>query len=250
MADFDNRLARGATTAAATYDAGLRAHMLRVYNYMTGALALTGIVAYAVANTPALLSLFYHETMTANGVGMAPTMLGYVVVFAPLALIFFLSFRIQQMSQGTAQLTFWAYAAMVGASLASLFIFYTGASIALTFFVTAATFGTMSLYGYTTSRDLTGVGNFLFMGLIGIVIASLANIFFQSAAITFMVSVLGVLIFTGLTAWDTQKIKQAYYAVGGDSAMAGKAAIMGALSLYLDFLNIFLFLLRFMGNRR
>ena len=250
MADFDNRLARGATTAAAAYDAGLRAHMLRVYNYMTGALALTGAVAYGVANTPALLSLFYHEVMTANGVGMAPTMLGYVVVFAPLALVFFLSFRINQMSQGTAQLTFWTYAAMVGASLASIFIAYTDASIALTFFVTAATFGTMSLWGYTTSRDLTGMGNFLFMGLIGIVIASLANIFFHSAAVTFMVSVLGVLIFTGLTAWDTQKIKQSYYAVGGDTAAAGKAAIMGALALYLDFLNIFLFLLRFMGNRR
>ncbi len=250
MADFDNRLSRGAATATATYDAGLRAYMLRVYNYMTGALALTGAVAYAVANTPALLNLFYHEVMTAQGVAMAPTMLGYVVVFAPLALVFFLSFRIQQMSEGTAQLTFWAYAAMVGASLASIFLFYTGASIALTFFVTAATFGAMSLYGYTTGRDLTGFGNFLFMGLIGIVLASLANIFFQSAAVTFMVSVLGVLIFTGLTAWDTQKIKHTYYAVGGDGAMAGKAAIMGALALYLDFLNIFLFLLRFMGNRR
>jgi FtsH-binding integral membrane protein len=250
MADFDNRLARGATTATASYDAGLRAHMLRVYNYMTGALALTGITAYVIASTPALLNLFFQEQMTSQGVTMGPTLLGYVVVFAPLALVFFLSFRIHAMSQGTAQLTFWAYAAMVGASLASIFIFYTGASIALTFFVTAATFGTMSLYGYTTSRDLTGMGNFLMMGLIGIVIASLANIFFQSAAINFAVSVLGVLIFTGLTAWDTQKIKQVYYAVGGDSAAAGKAAIMGALSLYLDFLNIFLFLLRFMGNRR
>jgi FtsH-binding integral membrane protein len=250
MADFDNRLARGATTATASYDAGLRAHMLRVYNYMTGALALTGVVAYAVANTPALLNLFYHEQMTAQGVALAPTMLGWVVFLAPLALVFLLSFRIQHMSQGAAQLTFWAYAAMVGASLASIFLLYTGASIALTFFVTAATFGAMSLYGYTTARDLTGMGSFLFMGLIGIIIASLANMFFQSAAITFAVSVLGVLIFTGLTAWDTQKIKQTYYAVGGDGTMAGKAAIMGALALYLDFLNIFLFLLRFMGNWR
>jgi len=250
MADFDNRLARGATTATAAYDAGLRAHMLRVYNYMTGALALTGAVAYGVANTPALLNLFYHQVETANGVGFGPTLLGYVVMFAPLALVFLLSFRIYQMSQATAQLTFWTYAALVGASLASIFLFYTGASIALTFFVTAATFGAMSLYGYTTSRDLTGFGSFLFMGLIGLIIASLANMFFQSAAITFVVSVLGVLIFTGLTAWDTQKIKQVYYAVGGDSAVAGKAAIMGALALYLDFLNIFLFLLRFMGNRR
>jgi len=250
MADFDNRLTRGATTATASYDAGLRAHMLRVYNYMTGALALTGVVAYAVANTPALLNLFYHEQMTAQGVALAPTMLGWVVFLAPLALVFLLSFRIQHMSQGAAQLTFWAYAAMVGASLASIFLLYTGASIALTFFVTAATFGAMSLYGYTTARDLTGMGSFLFMGLIGVIIASLANMFFQSAAITLAVSVLGVLIFTGLTAWDTQKIKQTYYAVGGDGTMAGKAAVMGAMALYLDFLNIFLFLLRFMGNRR
>jgi FtsH-binding integral membrane protein len=246
MADFDNRLVRGATTATAAYDAGLRAHMLRVYNYMTGALALTGAVAYGVANTPALLNLLYHQTMT----GVAPTMLGYVVMFAPLALVLLLSFRIQQMSQSAAQLTFWAYAGMVGASLASIFLFYTGASIALTFFVTAATFGTMSLYGYTTSRDLTGMGSFLMMGMIGLFIAMIANIFFQSPAMNFVISVLGVAIFTGLTAWDTQKIKQVYYAVGGDAAMAGKAAIMGALSLYLDFLNIFLFLLRFMGNRR
>jgi FtsH-binding integral membrane protein len=168
----------------------------------------------------------------------------------PLALVLLLSFRIQHMSQGAAQLTFWAYAAMVGASLASILLFYTGASVALTFFVTAATFGTMSLYGYTTSRDLTGVGHFLIMGVIGLFIAMLANMFFQSAAMNFVISVLGVVIFTGLTAWDTQKIKQTYYAVGGDGAMAGKAAIMGALALYLDFLNIFLFLLRFMGNRR
>jgi FtsH-binding integral membrane protein len=247
MADYDNRIARGATTATASYDAGLRAHMLRVYNLMAGALALTGVTAYAVANTPVLLNAIYQ--VNAQG-ALAPTMLGWVVMLAPLALVFFLSFRIQQMSQATAQLTFWGYAALVGASLASLFLLYTGASIALTFFVTAATFGTMSLYGFTTKRDLTGFGNFLFMGLIGILIASLANIFFQSAMVTFVVSILGVLIFTGLTAWDTQKIKQTYYAIGGDVAVAGKAAIMGALSLYLDFLNIFLFLLRFMGDRR
>jgi FtsH-binding integral membrane protein len=138
----------------------------------------------------------------------------------------------------------------MGVSLAPPLLLYTGASVAQVFFITAATFGAMSLYGYTTSRDLTGMGNFLIMGLFGIIIASLANMFFQSGAVTFAISVLGVLIFTGLTAWDTQKIKQVYYAVGSDGAMAGKAAIMGALSLYLDFLNIFLFLLRFMGNRR
>jgi FtsH-binding integral membrane protein len=250
MADFDNRLVHGAATTADTLDAGLRAHMLRVYNYMVGALALTGGVAYGVANTPALLNLFYHQVVTANGVGIAPTILGYVVMFAPLALVFFLSFRIMQMSQAAAQATFWGYAALVGASLASILIVYTGASVAMTFFVTAATFGTMSLWGYTTKRDLTGMGHFLMMGMIGVFIAMIANMFFKSPMIDFVVSVLGVVIFTGLTAWDTQKIKNTYYQIGGDTAVAGKAAIMGALSLYLDFLNIFLFLLRFMGNRR
>jgi uncharacterized protein len=250
MADYDNRLVRGATTVADTMDAGLRAHMLRVYNYMVGALALTGAVAWLVSSSPVLLNAFYHQVVTANGVALSPTMLGWVVMLAPLALVFFLSFRIMQMSQAAAQATFWAYAAMVGASLASILIVYTGASVALTFFVTAATFGTMSLWGYTTKRDLTGFGHFLFMGLIGILLASVANFFFKSSVINFVVSALGVLIFTGLTAWDTQKIKNTYYQVGGDTAVAGKAAIMGALSLYLDFLNIFLFLLRFMGNRR
>jgi FtsH-binding integral membrane protein len=250
MADFDNHLVHGAATTADTLDVGLRAQMLRVYNYMVGALALTGGVAYGVANTPALLNLFYHQVVTANGVGIVPTILGYVVMFAPLALVFFLSFRIMQMSQVAAQATFWGYAALVGASLASILIVYTGASVAMTFFVTAATFGTMSLWGYTTKRDLTGMGHFLMMGMIGVFIAMIANMFFKSPMIDFVVSVLGVVIFTGLTAWDTQKIKNTYYQIGGDTAVAGKAAIMGALSLYLDFLNIFLFLLRFMGNRR
>jgi FtsH-binding integral membrane protein len=250
MADFDNRIIRGATTVADTMDAGLRAHMLRVYNYMVGALALTGGVAYLVANSPTLLNLFYQTTATANGYAISPTILGWVVMLAPIALVFFLSFRIMQMSQAAAQATFWVYSALTGASLASILIVYTGASVATTFFVTAATFGTMSLWGYTTKRDLTGMGHFLFMGLIGILLASLANFFFKSPAINFVVSVVGVLIFTGLTAWDTQKIKNTYYQIGGDTAVAGKAAIMGALSLYLDFLNIFLFLLRFMGNRR
>src|SRR5215469_9405087 len=250
MADFDNRLVRGATTVADTMDTGLRAHMLRVYNYMVGALALTGVVAFAVANSPPLLNALYRQVVTVNGVALSPTILGWVVMLAPLALVFLLSFRIMQMSQQAAQATFWAYAAMVGASLSSILIAYTGASVAMTFFVTAATFGTMSLWGYTTKRDLTGFGHFLFMGLIGILLSMLANFFFKSPAINFVVSVLGVLIFTGLTAWDTQKIKNTYYMVGGDTAVAGKAAIMGALALYLDFLNIFLFLLRFMGNRR
>ena len=251
MADFDNRYAPGAVATGDTVDAGLRAHMLRVYNYMVGALALTGAVAYGVANTPALLNLLYHEVLTSNGgVALSPTILGWVVMLAPIGLVFLLAARVMQMSQAAAQATFWTYAALTGASLASILIVYTGASVAMTFFVTAATFGVMSLWGYTTKRDLTGMGHFLFMGLIGVLLASLANFFFKSPAINFVVSVVGVLIFTGLTAWDTQKIKNTYYQIGGNTAVAGKAAIMGALSLYLDFLNIFLFLLRFMGNRR
>jgi FtsH-binding integral membrane protein len=250
MADFDNRLVRGAATTADTMDTGLRAHMLRVYNYMVGALTLTGLVAYVVANTPALMNMLYREVVTANGIAQSPTILGWVVMLAPIGLVLLLSVRIMQMSQGAAQATFWGYAALTGASLAFILKLYTGSSVAMTFFVTAGTFGTMSLWGYTTKRDLTGFGNFLFMGLIGVLLASLANMFFHSGTLNFVVSVLGVLVFTGLTAWDTQKIKNAYYQVGGDTAVAGKAAIMGALRLYLDFLNIFLFLLRFMGNRR
>lgn len=248
MADYDNRVVRGATAGVATVDAGLRAHMLRVYNYMVGALALTGVVAWATANSP-LMSVLYRQVATQGGVALQPTIVGWVVLLAPLALVFFLGFRIAQMSYSAAQATFWGYAALVGASLASIFVAYTGASIASTFFVTAATFGVMSLWGYTTGRDLTGFGSFLGMGVIGLIIAMLVNMFFQSPAVNFMVSILGVLIFTGLTAYDTQKIKNYYYA-GDDGEMAGKKAIMGALSLYLDFLNIFLFLLRFMGNRR
>lgn len=250
MADFDNRTWPATASGAGVMDTGLRSYMLKVYNYMTGALVLTGAVAWAVAHTPALLNLFYRSVLTANGVALQPTILGWVVMLAPLAMVFFLSFRIMQMSLAAAQMTFWVYAGLVGASLASILIVYTGASVALTFFVTAATFGAMSLWGYTTKRDLTGFGNFLMMGLIGILIAMLANIFFKSAAIEFVVSILGVLIFTGLTAWDTQKIKNTYYQIGNDGTLAGKMAVMGALSLYLDFLNIFLFLLRFLGDRR
>src|SRR5689334_13136824 len=246
MADYDNRLVRGATTVADTMDAGLRAHMLRVYNYMVGALALTGAVAYGVANTPALLNLFFAAN--ANG-QYGPTMLGWVVMLAPIGLVLLLSFRIQHMSQGAAQATFWAYAALVGASLASILLMYTGASVAMTFFVTAGTFGAMSLWGYTTKRDLTGFGSFLFMGLIGIILASVVNIFFVSSMMSFVISVIGVLIFTGLTAYDTQAIKNSYYAQA-DGTAASKLAIMGALRLYLDFINLFIMLMRLLGDRR
>jgi FtsH-binding integral membrane protein len=186
---------------------------------------------------------------TANGIGIQPNILGWIAVFAPLAMVFFLSFRIQKMSFAAAQATFWAYAAIMGISLATILFVYTGASIAMTFFVTAGTFGAMSLWGYTTGRDLTGFGSFLFMGLIGLILASLVGMFFHSSQLQFVISVIGVLIFTGLTAYDSQNIKNMYY-VGDDGEIAGKKAVMGALRLYLDFINLFLFLLRFMGSQR
>jgi hypothetical protein len=233
--DWQNRAgARPATWAEV--DAGLRQYMLRVYNYMGAGLALTGLVAYFAA---------------ASGVyaAIAHTAFIYVVVFAPLGLVFLLSWRIQRMSLGAAQLTFWGYAALVGLSLAYIFLVYTGVSIASTFLITAAMFLATSLYGYTTGRDLTGVGSFMFMGLIGIMIAMIVNIFLASPGLQFAISVIGVIVFTGLTAWDTQRIKESYV-VGDDGTLAGKKAIYGALTLYLDFLNLFLFMLQFMGQRR
>ena len=248
MADYDNRLMRGATVGADAVDAGLRTYMLRVYNYMLVGLGLTGAVAWLTANTP-LSNIFYNEVATANGVALQPNILGWIAMFAPLGMVLLLSFRIQKMSFAAAQATFWAYAAVMGVSLSTILFVYTGSSIAMTFFVTAATFGAMSLYGYTTQRDLTGMGSFLFMGLIGLILASLANMFFLSTQLQFVISVIGVLIFTGLTAYDSQSIKNMYFA-GDDGEVMGKKAIMGALRLYLDFINLFLYLLRFMGNRR
>jgi FtsH-binding integral membrane protein len=248
MADYDNRLVRGAASGVASVDAGLRAYMLRVYNYMLVGLGLTGAVAWATANTP-LVGVFYNQVQTVNGIAMQPNILGWIAMFAPLGMVLFLSFGMQKMSFATAQMTFWAYAAVMGISLSTILFLYTGTSIAMTFFVTAATFGAMSVWGYTTGRDLTGFGSFLFMGLIGLILASLANLFFHSTQLQFLVSVIGVLIFTGLTAYDSQSIKNMYFA-GDDGEVMGKKAIMGALRLYLDFINLFLYLLRFMGNRR
>jgi FtsH-binding integral membrane protein len=247
MANFDPRYAPVASPAN-TLDAGLRAYMLRVYNYMLVGLGLTGGVAWLTAKTP-LRDVFFNLVETQNGAVLQPNILGWVAVFAPLAMVFFLSFRIQKMSFSAAQMTFWVYAALMGISLATILFVYTGASIAMTFFVTAGMFGGMSLWGYTTGRDLTGFGSFLMMGLIGLILASVVGMFFHSSQLQFVISVLGVLIFTGLTAYDSQNIKNMYY-VGDDGELAGKKAIMGALRLYLDFVNLFLFLLRFMGNRR
>ncbi len=245
MAEYDVRRVSSTATAAAV-DQGLRAYMLRVYNYMLMGLGLTGIAAFATANT-ALRDIFFAYNPTAGMYGL--TLLGMVAIFAPVAFVFFLSFRIQRMSLATAQGTFWAYSALMGISIASVLLNFTGESVARVFFITAATFGTMSLWGYTTKRDLTGFGSFLFMGLIGLLIAMVVNIFLGSTMMQWIISVVGVLIFTGLTAYDTQIIKESYY-VGDDGTVAGKKAVMGALRLYLDFVNLFLMLVQLLGNRR
>jgi FtsH-binding integral membrane protein len=245
MAEYDNRVRSYGATSDVAIDQGLRAYMLRVYNYMLMGLGLTGLTAWFTASTPAFSQLFF--TQVAGGYSLSG--LGWIVLLAPLGLVFFISFRIQQMSFATAQATFWIYAGLMGIGLTPILLLYTGASVAQVFFTTAATFGAMSLWGYTTKRDLSGFGSFLFMGLIGILIASVVNMFMQSGMMQWIISVLGVLIFTGLTAYDTQSIKETYI-VGDDGSVAGKKAIMGALRLYLDFINLFLMLLRLMGDRR
>jgi FtsH-binding integral membrane protein len=246
MANYENPSRYGATVAqgADAIDAGLRAYMLRIYNYMTVGLVLTGVTAWTVVNT-SLGNLFFQQTAQ----GFSLSGLGWIAFLAPLALVFVFSFGIQRMSVGTAQALFWVYAALMGVSLSPILLLYTDVSIARTFFITAATFGAMSLWGYTTTRDLTGMGRFLIMGVIGIIIASIVNIFLGSTALDFAISFIGVIAFTGLTAYDTQKIKEMYY-VGDDGTVAGRKAIMGALTLYLDFVNLFLFLLRLFGSQR
>ena len=247
--DYNRALGSRTAADAGLYDAGLRAHMLRVYNYMLIGLGLTGVSAWIVASVPAIRAVFFTVSMTAQGPAMGLSGLGWVALLAPLGLVMFLSFRIQHMSVGAAQATFWGYAALMGVSLAPILLLYTGASVAQVFFITAATFGSMSLYGYTTKRDLSGFGSFLFMGLIGILIAMVVNMFLHSTMMQFVISVAGVLIFTGLTAYDTQAIKEQYSA-NMDGTMAGRAAIIGALRLYLDFINLFIMLMQLLGNRR
>ena len=238
MSDFDRNYAtlRGVgTDRAVAYDMGLRAHMIRVYNYMASGVALTGVVAY-----------FTNQVF---GQALQGSPIIYVLIFAPLALVFFLSFRIDSLAASTARALFFVYAALLGASLSVIFSVYTDTSITRVFFVSAAAFGGLSLWGYTTQRDLTGMGSFLMMGLIGIIIASLVNIFLRSSGLDWIISVIGVLVFAGLTAYDTQKIKEMYSAYD-DGTVAGRKAVMGALSLYLDFINLFLMLLRLFGDRR
>ena len=236
--DTGNRYTATVTRTEALVDEGLRRYMLRVYNFMASGLALTGVVAYLVASSPAALGVVFGNPA-----------LAWVVLLAPLGFVIFLSARIQHMSAATAQGTFWAYSAVMGLSLASIFLVYNGPSIARVFFITASLFAAMSLYGYTTRRDLSGLGSFLFMGLIGVVIASLVNLFIGWAPLQFAISVIGVLVFTGLTAYDTQSIKELYLETDSGE-IASKKAVMGALRLYLDFINLFLLLLRFMGQQR
>ncbi len=233
----DRRTMTRAQVEAAQIDVGLRAHMLRVYNYMASGVALTGIVAYAVAGSPTLMQAIFG------------TPLQWVAILAPLAFVMVLSFGIQRLSLFASQAIFWTFAAAMGVSLSTLFVAFTGESIARVFFITAAAFGALSLYGYTTKRDLSAFRAFLFMGLIGIIIAMVVNLFMQSSALQFAVSVIGVLVFAGLTAHDTQRIKSMYYEADSEET-AGKKAVMGALSLYLDFINLMIMLLHLLGQRR
>jgi uncharacterized protein len=252
MSNFDRNsaTARGYPADRAVVDQGLRAHMIRVYNYMAGGVALTGAIAWIT---------FQYAVVTNDAgtiVGLTP--LGqtlfqgpmfWLLILAPLGLVFFLSFRIDRLEASTARALFFLYAGLLGVSLATIFMVYTHASIARVFFISAASFGALSLWGYTTQRDLSGMGSFLIMGLFGLIIASLVNLFLKSSGLDWALSVMGVLIFAGLTAWDTQKIKE-FYDPMDDGTVAGRKVVMGALALYLDFINLFLMLLRLMGDRR
>ncbi len=259
MSEFRNYQTRAApvgTHADAAIDQGLRAYMIRVYNLMGMGLVITGLAAVAAVmlattNDPAsaVATMANGQMLTSFGYAIFASPLKWLVILAPLGAVMFLSFRVQSMSVSAAQTTFWIYAALVGLSLSSIFLIYTTASISQTFFATAAGFGALSLFGYTTKRDLTGVGSFLIMGVFGLIVAMIINIFLQSSALGFAISAIGVLIFAGLTAYDTQKIKEMYYE-GDDQLVAGRKSIMGALTLYLDFINLFMFMLQFMGDRR
>jgi FtsH-binding integral membrane protein len=246
MANWSDPWTNGAATASvgprtASYDTGLRSYMLSVYNYMTSGVLLTGIVALLFANSGYVRLLFSPNGHTSP--------LGWLVMLAPLAVVMVLSFGINRLSDVAAQALFWAYAALMGLSLSVWLLIYTGGSVANAFFATAAGFAGLSLWGYTTKKDLAGFGSFLIMGLVGILVAMLLNVFLQSTGLDLVISIVGVLLFAGLTAYDTQRIKSMYFAVGG-TAYARKSVVIGALQLYLDFINMFLFLLRLFGDRR
>ena len=238
-----------AATTAAVLDAGLRAYMLRVYNWMTSGLLLTGVVAYAIANTD-LINAFYPVVMEPVPHRQAGA-LALISVFAPLAFVLVLSMGVNRLSRSAAQALYWAFCAAMGASLTNIFLIYTGDSIVRVFFITAATFAAISIYGYTTKTDLSRFGSFLMMGLFGIIIAGLVNMFLASSALQFAISIIGVLVFTGLTAYDTQRIKATYvqYAYAEGPEGAAKRSVYDALSLYLNFINLFMLLLQLLGNR-
>jgi len=233
---LDNRYLTRGQAAVADIDVGLRQYMLKVYNFMSVGLVVTGLVAYFVAQSEDLLRAIYFSPLR------------WVVMLAPIGFALLFGFRIQQMRASTAQMLYWAFAAVMGLSLSFIFIVYTNASVARVFFISAGTFAGMSLYGYTTKRDLSAFGTFMLMGVVGLFVALIANMFWQNDTFSLVIAAVGVLVFAGLTAYDTQKIKSDYYVYSGDSL--AKAAIIGALNLYLDFINMFLFLLRFMGQRR
>jgi len=250
---FGQAVGRAGTVAV---DEGLRAYMLRIYNFMILGLAITGLAALgtymlSVTTDPSLAALKMRDglMLTAFGKALFVSPLKWVVIFAPLGLVFLLSFGIERMRPAMAQIVFWIYAALVGISLGSIFMVFTHTSIVRVFFITAASFGALSLWGYTTQRDLTGMGSFLLMGLFGVILASLVNLFMASSALQFAISVIGVVVFAGLTAWDTQRLKTEYLYGAMDGEAAERSAIIGALSLYLNFINLFTLLLQLLGQR-
>ena len=250
MSDFDrNYAARTGVAERAVIDVGLRAYMLRVYNYMAAGVALTGVVAWLIFNAAVQTSASGQLVLTSFGQTIYGGPVMIVLFLGTLGIVFFLSFRINRLQTGTALALFMLYAGLLGVMLSSIFLTYTHGSIARTFFISAASFGALSLYGYTTQRDLSPIGSFLVMGLFGLILAMIVNMFLKSTGVDFAISAIGVLIFAGLTAWDTQRIKE-MYSVNDDGTVAGRKAVMGALTLYLDFINLFLFLLRFLGDRR
>ena len=242
--------ARSATAASAALDAGLRAYMLRVYNWMASGLLLTGIVAYVVANT-SLIDVFYPRVATPNGIVHTVSPLAMLSIFAPLAFVLVLSFGVNRLSRQMAQTLYWLFCAAMGLSLTNIFLVYTSTSIVRVFFIAAGTFAAMSIYGYTTRSDLSRWGSFLMMGLIGVIIASVVNIFLHSTGLQFVLSIAGVLVFTGLTAYDTQRIKTTYIsaAYADGTELAAKRSVYDALSLYLNFINLFMLMLQLLGNR-
>ncbi len=240
MSNFINRTNSFASTASrtTTYDVALRDYMVKVYNFMSVALGISGLIAFLTASSPEVMNALFG------------TPLSWVVMLAPLGFVFYFSAKIHSMSVDKAKNCLWIFAGLMGLSMASIFVIYTSTSVARVFFISASVFGAMSLYGYTTKKDLTAFGSFLIMGLFGLIIASVVNIFLKSSALEFGLSLIGVFLFIGLTAYDTQRIKQNYYQFAGNKEMVAKAAVMGALSLYMDFINLFMMLLRFFGDRR